>query len=108
MNKKINKIYEKVLRLVYKDKTNLSFDELLEKDKLTSIHQRNLQILMKKMYKVTNDLGPEIVKDIFLFVQKLYNLRNYLNLQRKPFLPLISHLIFAFYVLHVISQTEIN
>ena len=48
MNKKINKIYEKVLRLVYKDETNLSFDELLEKDKLISIHQRNLQILMKK------------------------------------------------------------
>lgn len=60
------------------------------------------------MYKVTNDLGPKIVKDIFLFVQKLYNLRNDLNLQRKPFLALISHLIFAFYVLHVISQTEIN
>ena len=48
MNKTINKIYEKVLRLVYKDETNLSFDELLEKDKLISIHQRNLQILMKK------------------------------------------------------------
>ena len=51
MNKKINKIYEKVLRLVYKDETNLSFDELLEKDKLISIHRRNLQILMKKCIK---------------------------------------------------------
>ena len=45
MNNRINKIHEKALRLVYKDKTNLSLDDLLKKDKSVSIHQRNLQIL---------------------------------------------------------------
>ena len=44
MNNRINKIHEKALRLAYKDETNLSLDDLLEKDKSVSIHQSNLQI----------------------------------------------------------------
>ena len=70
MNNRINKIHEKALRLVYKDKTNLSLNDLLKKDKSVSIHQRNLQILATEIYKVRNNLGPEILKDIFHFVQK--------------------------------------
>ena len=33
-------------------------------------------MLATGIYKVRNDLGPEIMKDIFHFVQKPYNLRN--------------------------------
>ena len=51
MNNRINKIYEKALRLVYKDETNLSLDDLLKKDKSVSIHQRNLQMLAQKFTK---------------------------------------------------------
>ena len=76
MNNRINKIHEKTLRLVYKDEKNLSLDDLLKKDKSVSIHQRNLQILATEIYKAKNDLGPEIMKDIFHSVQKPYNLRN--------------------------------
>ena len=83
MNSRINKIDKKAVRLVYKDKTNLSLDDLLKKDKSVSIHQRNLQILATEIYKVRNDLGPEIMKDIFHFVQKPYNLRNDSTLQRQ-------------------------
>ena len=83
MNNRISKIHEKVLRLVYKDKTNLSLDDLLKKDKSVSIHQRNLQTLVIEIYKARNDLGPEIMKDIFHFVQKPYNLRNDSTLQRR-------------------------
>ena len=83
MNNRINKIHEKTLRLVYKDEKNLSLDDLLKKDKSVSIHQRNLQILATEICKVRNDLGPEIMKDIFLFVQKPYNLRNDLTLQKR-------------------------
>ena len=83
MNNRIDKIHEKALRLVYKDETNLSLDDLLKKDKSVSIHQRNLQILATEIYKVRNDLGPEIMKDIFHFVQKPYNLRNDSTLQRR-------------------------
>ena len=41
--------------LVYKDETNLSFDDLLKKEKSVNIHQRNLQVLETMM---KNDLGP--------------------------------------------------
>ena len=83
MNNIINKIHEKTLRLVYKDEENLSSDDLLKKDKSVSIHQRNLQILATEIYKAKNDLGPEIMKDIFHSVQKPYNLRNDSTLQRR-------------------------
>ena len=83
MNKRINKIHEKALRLVYKDEKNLSLDDLTKKGKSISIHQRYLQILATEIYKVRNDLGPEIMKDIFHFVQKPYNLRNDSTLQRQ-------------------------
>ena len=83
MNNRINKIHEKALRLVYKDKTNLSLDDLLRKDKSVSIHQRHLQTLATEIYKARNYLGPEIMKDIFHFVQKPYNLRNDSTLQKR-------------------------
>ena len=76
MNNRINKIHEKALRLIYKDEKNLSLDDLLKKEKSVSVHQRNLRILAREIYKVRNDLGPEIMKDIFRFVQKPCNLRN--------------------------------
>ena len=83
MNNRINKIHEKTLRLVYKDEKNLSLDDLLKKDKSASIHQINLKILATEIYKARNDLGPEIIKDIFHSVQKTYNLRNDSTLQRR-------------------------
>ena len=51
LNKKINKLHEGALRLVYKDK-NSTLQELLEKDNAVTIHQRNLQRLAIEMYKV--------------------------------------------------------
>ena len=39
-------------------------------------HQKNLQILATEIYKVNNDLGPNIMADIFHFAEKPYNLRN--------------------------------
>ena len=83
MNKRINKIHEKGGRLVYKNETNLSFDGVMKKDKSVSIHQRNMKILDTNIFKMRNDLGPEIMKDIFHFVQKPYNLRNDSTLQRR-------------------------
>ena len=39
---RVNKVLERALRLDYNDNPYLSFDELLIKDKLVSIHQVNL------------------------------------------------------------------
>ena len=83
MNNRINTLHEKGLRLVYPNKSNLSFDDLLREDKSVKIHQKNLQILTTEICKVKNYLGPEIMADIFHFVEKPYNLRNNLIIQRQ-------------------------
>lgn len=64
MNRKINHIHERALRLTYDDYT-ASFEELLKKDKSVSIHHRNLQHLATEMYKVKNDLALESIKNLF-------------------------------------------
>ena len=83
LNNRINKIHEKALRLVYKNETFSSFDDLLKKEKSMSIHQKNLQILATEIYKTKNDLGPKIMKDTFHFTQKPYNFKNDPELQRR-------------------------
>ena len=42
LNKKINKLHERALRLVYRDKS-LTFEQMLDKDGSFSIHHRNRQ-----------------------------------------------------------------
>ena len=54
LNDKINKLQERALRLVYKD-DDLTFQQLLEKNKSFTIHERNLQKLAIEMYKVKNN-----------------------------------------------------
>ncbi len=64
MNKKINHIHERALRLVYDDYKS-SFDELLKKDKTISIHHRNIHHVAIEMYKAKNDLSPSFIKENF-------------------------------------------
>ena len=83
LNNRINKISEKALRLVHRNETFLSFDDLLKRDKSVSIHQKNLQILATEICKTKNDLGPKIMKDTFHFIEKPCNLRNDPDLQKQ-------------------------
>ena len=64
LSKRIDKLHERALRVVYKDK-NLTFEELLEKDNSYNTHHRNLQHLAILMYKVKNNLVPTPVQEIF-------------------------------------------
>ena len=66
LNNKINNIYKKALRIVYQDKKS-SFETSLKHEKSMSIHVKNLQHLATKLFKVKNDLSPEILKEIFVF-----------------------------------------
>ena len=76
LNNQINKVQVKALRLVYKDETVIFFDHLLKRDKSVNINQKNLQIIATEVLNRNNDLGSEVMKAIFHFIQKLYNLRN--------------------------------
>ena len=55
---KINKLQERVLRLVYNDYEQ-SFDVLLNKNKSFSIHHQNIQELMIEIYKSLNKASPD-------------------------------------------------
>ena len=56
---------ERSLRIVYNHYVS-TFNELLTADKSFTIHHKNVQTLAIEMYKVTNDLSPVIMKDIFV------------------------------------------
>ena len=64
LNNKINRLHKRALRIVYQD-NDLSFEELLQKDNSVSIHHRNIQLVAIELFKVRNNLSPEIVRDIY-------------------------------------------
>ena len=49
--------------MVYEDYTS-SFQDLLKKGGAVSIHHRNIQLVAIEMFKVKNNLCPEIMKSI--------------------------------------------
>jgi ribonuclease P/MRP protein subunit RPP40 len=64
INRKINYIHERALRLVYNDYRS-SFEELLKNDKSISVHHRNIHNVAIEMFKVKNNLSPPFMKEIF-------------------------------------------
>jgi hypothetical protein len=50
---------------VYRDEAH-SFEELLEMDGSVKIHHRNIQAMAIEMYKSKNNIGTNIMKDIFI------------------------------------------
>ena len=56
----INSLNERVLRVVYKD-YDVTFSELLCRNELVTIDQRNLQLLATDIFKTKNKLNPETV-----------------------------------------------
>ena len=55
---------------------NSSFKELLRKDSSLTIHQRNLKLLVTKMFKVKIRCAPDIMKVIFEIDNRNYNFRH--------------------------------
>ena len=51
LNKRINKLQERALRILYHDYIS-SFTDLLEKDNSITVHDHNIQILANEMYKM--------------------------------------------------------
>ena len=63
-NNKINRLHERCLRIVYNDYIS-PFEDLLKIDGSISMHNKNLQSLAIEMFKIVNDMSPEIVSEIF-------------------------------------------
>ena len=82
LNNKINSIHERALRITYADKTS-TFQQLLERDNSVSIHHRNVQVLATEMFKISNNMSPEIVTEIFEKRENSYNFRNNNTFRRR-------------------------
>ena len=65
INRKINHIPERSLRIVYRDYNN-TFKDLLKKDNYVCIHYRNIQSLAVELFRVKENLSNTIMSDIFL------------------------------------------
>ena len=78
--KKIEKIQERGLRLVFSDYSS-SYDDLLRRMGVTTILTRLKRLLVTEIYKVQNDLAPPYLKDIFKQRTSIYNLRKPDNLE---------------------------
>ena len=75
LNKKINNIHNRALKIAYKTE-HLNFEELLEKDDAVTVHQKNLQKLATQMYKVKYKLSPTPMQELFTEKEYRYDLRN--------------------------------
>ena len=64
LNPKINALHYRALKLVHQDEKS-SFDEVLIKDKSTSVHHRNIQYLAIEMFKVRLHIASLFMADIF-------------------------------------------
>ena len=82
LNNEAKPTHERALRIVYVD-YSFTFEDLLNKDKSVTIHQRNLQQLAIEVFKVKIGIAPIIMNEIFTFVENnTYNLRSGMHLSR--------------------------
>ena len=63
-NREINSLHERCLRMIHNDKQS-SFKILLEKDSFVFIYDRNIQCFATKINRVSNELSPPLVNNIF-------------------------------------------
>ena len=78
LNNRINNIHKRALRLTYKDNKS-SLKQLLEKYHSVTVDPKNLQVLVTEIFKVKNNLAPNIIKDVFELKEPSYNLRSESN-----------------------------
>ena len=74
---------ERALRITFGERS--SFQNLLKKDNSVSIHRRNIYIiaLATKMFKVKNNIAPEIMKELFGPKMSPSNFRNNNSFKRR-------------------------
>ena len=71
------------MKLVYNNWPDLTFQELLAKYKSVTVHQKNLQLQATEIFKSKIGVPPELMNDIFHFLERPYNLRSDYTLERK-------------------------
>ena len=85
INSKINRLHERVLRIVYSD-FKPPFEGLLMKHNSFSIHEKNIQSLVIEIYQFLNGLSPSFQNNVFhKNISNSYDLQNHKELySRNP------------------------
>ena len=73
--RKLERVQERALRAVYKTRS-ASYQELLDRAKLTTLHNRRLQDMATLMFQVKHSLVPLNISDLFYLKNTQKNLRN--------------------------------
>ena len=81
MEHRINKIPERALRYIYLFDSKLTFKELLEKNNCEH-PSKKLISTSTEIFKAKLNISPEILKELFSFNVRNYNLRSQSTLKR--------------------------
>ena len=73
--RKLEQIQERALRAVYKTRS-VNYQELLDRAKLPTLYNRNLQDIATLMFKVKHSFAPVNISDLFNLKNTQYNLQN--------------------------------
>ena len=76
LNSKVNRLHENCLRIIYSDETS-TFNQLIEKVSSVCMHDRNIQALANKIYKVAKGIYPLTMNEIFQLREESYYNRRY-------------------------------
>ena len=74
LEKRMNHLHERCLRLVYQDNIS-SFEELLDRNGTVTFHHKSLQLLAIELFKHKNNLSKQL-KDIFLRDPRVFPTRK--------------------------------
>ena len=83
MEHRINNVHERFLRLIFPSDSKLTFKESLDINKTASTHQKDLQLLGTEIFKEKLNISPEILKQLFSFNIRNYNLTSQSTLKLK-------------------------
>ena len=74
-NNEIHKTHKRALSMLYGDDDS-TFQQMLDKDRTTTIHKKNEASLMVEIYKSMNQINPEFMWEYFVKRDIPYNLRR--------------------------------
>ena len=66
LNRKINRLHERCLRVINNNDSHSSYDKLLNLDNSVSMHHRTLLILATEMFRVYTGSATDILNELFL------------------------------------------
>ena len=72
---KVERLQERAVRFIYNDFTS-PYEDLLERDGLSSLEEIRLRFLATEVYKAVNNLSPPHIAALFQPKVLVYNLRN--------------------------------